>query len=202
MITKNKIINKSFIRFIIILLFLANLTNASIEITECSSGKEPFVCRTGEPCICRISGSCTNGFLTVYKNNIQDALCLPSIERGISVIYLDECNNPKEIIKVKAYCSEGNSLEKIIRIEEKPQETTTTTIQRMTTTTIEECAPLGESCAYKSCCRGLTCCDDLVCKETCEEEQESNPWIFIIPIVGILVAIISFIIIRKRGEIE
>ncbi|MBU5678915.1 MAG: hypothetical protein KQA36_03465 [Candidatus Aenigmarchaeota archaeon] len=191
--------------FFISILFTASIVNAQqIEITECSSGKEPWVCYSNELCICRISGICTDGILMIYKGSIQDAFCFPSIEKGIAAIYLDDCNNPREEIKVRASCLEGNSAEKTIKIEEKVERaSTTTTIATRETTTIRECSKLGDSCAYQNCCEGLYCCSDMVCKESCEEERsETNLWLIIIPVIGLLIIVASFVIIKRRGEIE
>lgn len=190
--------------FLISLLFLAVIGKTQkIEITECSSGKDPWVCYTNELCVCRISGICTEGTLMIYKNSIQDAFCFPSIEKGIAAIYLDMCNNPRGEIKVRASCLEGNSVEKTIRIEEKIERITTTTIATRETTTIVECSKLGDTCAYQSCCEGLYCCEDMICKESCEKERiETNPWLLIIPIVGLLIIVASFLIIKKIGYME
>jgi len=191
---------KSIELFLISLLFLASICKAQqIEIIECSSGKEPWVCYTKDLCICKISGVCTDGILIIYKDNIRDALCYPSIEKGIAAIYLDECNDPRGEIKVRASCLEGNSVEKIIRIEEKIERITTTTIATRETTTIRECSKLGDSCAYQSCCEGLYCCADMVCKESCEEERsETNLWLLIIPVIGLLIIVASFVIIKRK----
>lgn len=193
------------LRMFFISIFLASIVNAQqIEITECSSGKEPWTCYRNELCICRISGTCTDGILMIYKDSIQDAFCLPSIEKGISAIYLDDCNIQIGEVKVKAFCSEGNSVEKTIRVLEKVVEAkTTTTIPLKENTTTRECSKVGDSCAYQNCCEGLHCCEDMICKEVCEEEnRETNFWIIIIPIILLIIVIVSFLIIKKRGETE
>ncbi len=199
--------NKKILKLILISILLIPIVfGENIEIVNCTSGKNSWECEIGKPCVCQISGTCTNGELLVYKDSIYNALCMPTISSGISVIFLDACNIRRGEIKVRASCFEGNSMEKTISIVEysMPLEPQPTTIPKITTTIIyEPCAEVGEDCSNLECCEGLICCEDNTCQEYCEEKPKGlNIWILIIPLIGILIILAFFFIIKKKGEIE
>jgi hypothetical protein len=199
--------NKKILKLIFISILLTPIVfGENIEIVSCTSGKNPWECEIGKACVCQISGTCTSGELLVYKDSIYNALCMPTISSGISVIFSDACNIRKGEIKVRASCLEGNSIEKTISIVEfstQPEPQPTTIIPQPTTTIIyKTCAEIGEDCSNLVCCEGLMCCNN-ICQEYCEEEQKGlNIWILIIPLIGILIILGFFFIIKKKGEIE
>jgi len=205
--------NKKFLKIILALILSNSMIFSSItfganniEILGCTSGKNPWECEIGKACTCRISGTCTEGNLIVYKDNIYNTFCMPIISSGISVISLDACGVKRGEIKVRASCLEGNSIEKIISVVEflTPFEPKPTTTILIPTTTSRTCSEIGEKCIDLECCEGLVCCDDNTCKEYCEKEDSKNfnIWILIIPLLGIFIIFIFFLLIKKKGEIE
>ena len=85
----------------------------AISIINCNSGTGTWNCSSDNICTCRISGKCSNGDLLIYKNNINDLLCAPSISGSTVNISWDNCANPSGKVKIRADCEEGQSSEEI-----------------------------------------------------------------------------------------
>lgn len=131
---------RSHVKIVALILMLLILPSAALALTieSCSSNTESWKCEKGKLCICRISGSCTNGNLLVYKTSLANLLCAPSIVDGTAEIDWNFCGNPTGTVRVIADCDEGQSEERsleIIILAPTTTTSTTTTIPLTPTTT-------------------------------------------------------------------
>jgi len=192
----------------------------SLEVENCKSNDEDWECEIDEICVCEIEGTCTDGVLLVYEDDVSEMLCMPEIDGDDAEFTLDSCGSPGDEVKVRADCDEGQSDEEDLEVIDYEVDTTTTrkttTTRRTTTTTratttaeeLEPC-PIDYECCegelyYEDelCPVGMECCYDHVCKEDCGiEDGDGINWGLI---AGIIVAIVvvfliyTFFIKRKR----
>lgn len=108
---------------------------ASIDITTCKSGTTDWSCNSDKTCACTISGTCTNGFLLVYKDTISNLLCSPTISGTSASINWNACGNPTGSVGARADCDQGQSVDKTINIVQATTTTSSTTTSTSTTTT-------------------------------------------------------------------
>ncbi|MEM5860915.1 MAG: hypothetical protein QXL09_00580 [Candidatus Aenigmatarchaeota archaeon] len=186
-----------FVKYILIITLFSQISIA-LEILGCRSAREPWICEIGKECVCVISGNCTNGNLLVYQEDMRSILCAPQIIDGIAKIDLELCEAIYyKTLKIRADCEEEFSEEKSISIIAPRIETTTTTTSieisrpRVSTTTIG-CGLKGHYCGVgrPPCCEGLTCCQDLVCRESCETEgTKIDLWLVAIGAIAVLIVV-------------
>lgn len=195
----------------------------SVEITRCKSDDTNWLCAEGEVCVCKISGTCTDGNLLVYEGSINNLLCAPEIDDDEAVIDWYDCGNPLEWVDVRADCEEGQSEEEsiyvieevIIRTTTIPDDITTTTTRTITidvTTTIEELEP----CPIDwECCEGelyyedepcpidMECIDHVCVPFEGDEEGGLNFGLVVgIIVVIIVVFFIYFFFLKKKGRMS
>lgn len=186
-------------KYIFIFLFIINLSQISmgLEISSCSSYREAWKCEIGKDCICLIIGNCTNGVLLVYQEDIRSLICAPQIVGGLAKIDLELCDAIYyKNLKIRADCDEGFSEEKNILIIPKIEITTTmtiieTTIPKILTTTLS-CGLKGHYCGIgrPSCCEGLICCPDYICRESCDTEGlKIDIWLIVIGAISVLIVV-------------
>lgn len=207
------------------IIFLLNFSLVfSLEVESCKSNNDNWECEEDEICVCKIDGTCTDGVLLVYDDDISDMLCMPEIKSKKAEFTWDSCGNPIGEVKVRADCDEGQSDEEDLEvIEFYIDRTTTTTVittTRRTTTTgvattidgLEPCPDEYECCEdeypYEDmrCPIGEECCPDHVCREDCYQDGGPggpNYWlVFGIIIVIIAVFLVYFFFIKKRGKMS
>ena len=217
---------KKLIMFLMfVFIFLINLTPAlSIDVTSCKSNGINWLCEQGKVCTCEISGTCSNGNLLVYEDDISNPLCSPQISDGVASIKWENCNTTKDSVKTRADCNEGQSPEERIIISAAITTTTvlgTTTVPETTippTTTLPGMCGDGY-CEYEDyeCLEGYEHCDEY--DDECELNEKcccpvaeittttvpskpsrSRYWfigLFVILFIG---GFIYFFFIKKRGE--
>lgn len=123
--------------FVFVSIFLMNpMVALSVNITTCKSDSIDWLCERGRPCICKISGSCTDGNLLVYEEDMNSPLCSPRISDTSSSIDWSICDTLKDNVKVRADCNEDQSSEKMIILTGVVVTTTTPTTTISPTTTI------------------------------------------------------------------
>lgn len=165
------------IKYIVIFLLLLSSPVFSLEISDCSSDTKAWSCEYDKICKCTVSGKCTNGNILVYKNDISDLICLPSIVGRYAEINRGDCGDPTGEVKVKADCDEGQSLEETIKLSALTTTTTTTTKASCGDDTCDsgenylnckEDCPSGGSDLY---------CDrvpDGICDPDCSSEEDAD----------------------------
>jgi len=178
---------------------LCPVLGSSVSIVDCSSDDTNWLCEPGKTCICTISGTCTNGVLFVYKDDIRHMLCCPDIVDSVAEIScpyscwtscVDDNEPPicyKRISHGNAGCPGGSICCESILVE-CPSMTTSTTGVRKRPCPYECCIDMPEY-EYKYCPPGLKCCNDHTCRDVCESPLK----IKLSPLTAILVAIASFI---------
>ncbi len=205
------------ILLIITLIILLSLTSVfSLSITTCKSGDLDWECELDKICNCTISGTCTDGNLLVYDNNITNPLCSPTISNSSANIDWNNCSNPSGEVNVRADCSEAQSEEETILLFGAITTTSTTirttttiitTTTRLTTTTIQ--IPAKQVCPYeccinmpeynsKYCPQGLMCCPDHTCKKSCEAGTSSRLILWIV--LAAMIPIVLFLLYIWKGK--
>ena len=120
------------------IIFLMNSSLVlSLEVENCQSNDEDWECELDEICICEIDGTCTDGNLLVYEDDLDNVLCIPEIKNKKAEFSFDSCGSPTGKVRVRADCDEGQSDEEnldVVFYGTIPTTTKTTTTRRATTT--------------------------------------------------------------------
>ncbi len=202
---------------LLIILFTFLLTPilvSSIDVTSCKSGTLNWLCERGKTCVCKISGTCSNGNFLVYDEYLINPICSPQIMDDNVMIDWIYCNTTKGYVKARADCDEGQSPEKMIIITGSVEMTTTST----TTTTLYGGCGIDGYCEYEEneCLVGHEdcpeyddeCSDDEKCccyvfEETTTTQKKPSGFNYgwlIIPILIIIGVFVYFFFIKKEKE--
>jgi len=216
MLTKGKL----FLSVFLLSLILKPSIVLSVDVISCKSGNLNWLCEKGLICVCKISGSCSNGNLLVYDNYLSNPLCSPQIINNTVNINWNYCNVEKDYVKAVVDCDEGQSSEKMIIITAATGTTTTSTITTttFTTTTLyggcgidgyceyteNECLEGHEYCPEydTACASNEKCCCYIYEGPTTTQKRPSSfnyGWL-IIPILIIIGLFVYFFFIKKERE--
>jgi len=144
---------------LLITIFTLTSIGFSINIDKCySEGTRDWECYNDDICICKISGSCSNGRLLVYETDIRTLLCAPKIVNGFADIVWDDCFNPTGSIKIMSDCDEGQTDERTVNIITISSYDSGGGVRRGSRTTTTQVTTTLGFCKY--ICQS-TCLDDL-----------------------------------------
>lgn len=211
----------------IIFLFLIPI-GLSLDITSCKSGSTNWLCDRGHLCACEISGTCNNGNVLLYENDISNILCAPQIANNKANIDWSLCNTTLDSVRIIADCNEGQSLERMIILSGATTSTITSTSgttsagttagSTTTQTTIEYtgmcgsdgyCEKTENECLtdYTECSENdnecntgeKCCCPPSGTTTTTKGDKSGFNFLWIIPVIIVVIAVaIYFIFIRGR----
>jgi len=207
----------------IILLFLIPASLA-LDITGCKSDSTNWLCERDDLCLCSIDGTCTDGNLLVYENELSNLLCAPRISDNKAYIDWSFCDTTLDMVKIRADCDEGQSTERMIILSGLLPTTTTASTTTPTTTvvtTIGTTVYTG-TCGYEGYCENIDndciidfidcpeyddecnvdercCCPFAEATTTVPSGEGGFNFLWIIPIIiVIIVVVVYFFFIRGR----
>ena len=209
------------VRLIVLILLFSLLLNPvlvlSVDVTSCKSGTLNWLCDRGKNCVCKVSGSCSNGNFLVYDEYLTNPICSPQIIDSAVTIDWNYCNTTKDHVKARADCDEGQSPEKMIIITGSIGTTTTTIAGTTSTTTTiyggcgidgycefaeNECLEGHEDCPEYDyeCSTNEKCCCYVYEGTTTTQRKPSGfnyGWL-ILPILIIIGLFVYFFFIKKE----
>ena len=201
----------------IIFLFLIPV-GLSLDISGCKSDSTNWLCTRGSLCVCDISGTCTNGNILLYENDVSNLLCVPKITNNKAYIDWTYCNTTLDSIRIRADCDEGQSLERMIILSGTTTSVSTTMLTTVATTTeytgmcgnegycekIEnECLTGYENCLEnddecnadeKCCCPGTT--------TTIPSDKGGFNFLWVIPIIIVIIVVLVYLFFIRGRERE
>lgn len=122
---------------IVTLIALLSISPAlAVIIDDCYSGRyDHFECEYDDMCYCEISGNCTDGDLIIYRDDVDETICIPEIFDSEVEFNRYDCEfEPNEIVYIRAICEEDYSPEEELEIYDDDYEPSTTTVDYGTTT--------------------------------------------------------------------
>ncbi len=211
----------------IIFLFFIPVSLA-LDITGCKSDSTNWLCDRSDLCICEISGTCTNGNILLYENDVSNLLCAPQISDSKAYIDWSLCDTTLDSLKIVADCNEGQSTERMIiltgvastvstttSISGTTQSTAGTTIQ----TTIEYTGMCGSDgyceSADNDCLTDYTdcpeyenecntgekcCCPPSGPTTTIKGDKGGFNFLWIIPIIIVIIAVVIYFLFIRGKE--
>ena len=203
----------------IIFLFLIPV-GLSLDITGCNSDSTNWLCTRGNLCVCSISGTCTNGNLLIYENDINNLLCAPQVSNNKAYIDWTYCNTTLDSVRIRADCDEGQSSERMIILSGAITTVGTTSVATTSLTTAATtteytgmcgnegyCEKTENECltGYENCPENNNECntDERCCcpstTTTIQSGEGGFSFLWIIPIVIVIIVIfVYFFFIRGR----
>lgn len=192
----------------------------SADISNCKSDSINWLCERGKLCTCSIAGTCTDGNILVYAEDVSNIICSPQISDRIARIDWSYCNTTLDSVRIRADCDEGQSLEKMIIISGTATTIATTTTATITTiettisggtcgaegycdAAINECIVGYEECSsYSSeCSAGEKCCCPSTATTTPGKKGGGFNFLWIVPIIIVVaVVLVYFFVIRGREK--
>jgi len=210
---------------ILVFIFIFSINSVvvlSVNITTCKSDSIDWLCERDRPCVCEISGTCTDGNLLVYEEGITNLICAPQISDRTASIDWTICETTENNIKVRADCKDEQSSEKMIILTGAAVTTTVPTTTTSTPTTeytgtcgidgycefkdnecledYEDCSEYEHECYTDEKC----CCSTNGGTPTTIPSKSSGfdyGWIIGFLIIIVIVVIVYFFFIKK-GKAE